>query len=188
MKIILAAILTLSPHVKEDVARKYAQVIHSMCKSQEIDPLLVVSIIRVESGFHPSKSSRTNDHGLMQIHVSHTTFSELRGHEHLLRSPTLNIYLGIKHLRMFRKWHHRKCKPDHTWWRHYKWGFRRKFPNQKWADKVRRYHQQLIKKFRESQWKKVGANLIPTACQDWESSSEKSSYRFSGDWPTPLIA
>jgi hypothetical protein len=147
MQIILAAILFLSPHLGRDEAIKYAETIYSLSEVREIDPFLVISIIRVESNFKHDARSRTRDYGPMQIHVSRTTHRDLRGHEWLLFNPVLNIYLGTKHLQMFKKWHDRKCGPDHLWWRHYKWGFRKNMPNDKWARKVERYRQQLIKRF-----------------------------------------
>ena len=169
MKIILAAILFLSPHLKQEEAKEYAKIIHAMSTSQEIDPFLIVSIIRVESNFKRTARSKTSDYGPMQIHVSRTTFSELRGHEWMLYNPTLNVYLGTKHLRMFRKWHHRKCKPDHLWWRHYKWGFKRKFPNRKWADRILAFHQKLTDEFRGKTWQKVTKRSTPIAYQAWLS-------------------
>jgi len=176
MKIILAAILFLSPHLDKEEAAKYAKVIHTMSKSQEIDPFLIVSIIRAESNFSSDKRSKTNDMGLMQIHVSRTTFPDLRGHEKLLYNPTLNIYLGVKHLRMFRKWHLRKCKPDHLWWRHYKWGYRQKFPNRIWAARVQAFYQQLVERFRDKTWRKTTEHSTPTVFQGWFISSGKNSW------------
>jgi hypothetical protein len=179
MKIILAAILFIAPHLERSESIKYkvgqwAKVIHAMSQSQQIDPFLIIAIIKAESNFRTDQTSRTHDHGLMQLHVSRTTFAELRGREWLLKSPTLNIYLGVKHLNMFRKWHYRKCKPDHVWWRHYKWGFKRKFPNRKWANRVQANHNKLLKWFRTWQ-KKVTNNSTPTVFPVFLSYYEKNT-------------
>ncbi len=177
MQIILAAILFLSPHLDKETATKYANVIHTMSKTQEMDPFLIISIIRAESNFAHNRKSKTNDFGLMQLHVSRTTFRELRGYGTLLYDPELNVYLGTKHLRMFRKWHHKKCGPDHLWWRHYKWGFKKKFPNDKWAVRVLAFHQRLVDKFRGKAWREVAERLTPTAFQDWLSWCAKNNCR-----------
>jgi hypothetical protein len=125
--IILAAILWLAPHVGETTVARYAGYIEREAKRWEVDPLLVVAVIEHETGgtWNPAARSRTNDWGLMQLHVSRTTRAGyLRRPERLL-VPRLNIRLGVRALALWRRRHAAHCPTGpHAWWSHYNQGVR----------------------------------------------------------------
>lgn len=128
MKLVVAAILFLSPSVSHKRAERYSSRIIKEAKRRKVDPLLVVSIIHHETGgtWREKLRSRTNDYGLMQIHVGPKVHQKYIGREHLLYRPGVNIYWGIRFLKIARWWHRKRCrrKAHHSWWVHYNWGFR----------------------------------------------------------------
>jgi soluble lytic murein transglycosylase-like protein len=114
----------------------------------QVDPLLVVAVIQAEGRGMVSAmaKSRTNDYGLMQLHVSVTTHRKYIGRETLLFDPRLNIKLGVKMLRMWRAYHQRSCTGDsHHWWAHYNQGTRVR--NRRYGRKVARIYERLLAKF-----------------------------------------
>lgn len=60
-----------------------------------VDPVLVLSVISVESGFRNISSVSGQDHGIMQLNEK--AFSDYSIKE--LKNPEINIRLGIKHLK-----------------------------------------------------------------------------------------
>jgi hypothetical protein len=120
---LLVAILSLAPHLPEGQADTIARHISAETKRHDIDPLLVVAIAKIETGFNPMAVSPTRDYGLLQVHVSKTTNADLLGAElALLHIPT-NIRRSIAMLVFWRSYHLRRCKARrHLWWSHYKWG------------------------------------------------------------------
>lgn len=119
---VLAAILWLHPATPVKQAKVYAKFIARESTRRDIDPLLVVAIIHLESRFNPKAKSKTHDYGLGQIHVSKTTHSYYLGRERLLFQPGRNIYLGVRMLRFWKNYHDKNCKNDHYWWIHYQHG------------------------------------------------------------------
>jgi soluble lytic murein transglycosylase-like protein len=122
MKVVLAAILWLAPQLGHETAEDYAGLITGYAEKYEVDPLLVVAIIHTESRFNSRAKSKTGDHGLMQVHVSVTTYKRYLGREHLLLEPKRNIRLGIRLLRQWKDYHERTCTGRHPFWAHYGWG------------------------------------------------------------------
>lgn len=123
MKIVLAAILWLAPHLGAERAELYAGLVTGHAEDAKIDPLLVVAIIHIESRFKATAKSKTRDHGLMQVHVSKTTYKRYLGREHLLYDPDRNIRLGIRLLKIWSDYHSRSCAgATHPYWAHYKYG------------------------------------------------------------------
>jgi soluble lytic murein transglycosylase len=124
---VLMAIVWLHPAMERDpVTRTIAGAIVREAARHELDPLLVVAKISAESRFSRRARSRTNDWGLMQIHVSRTTYPKYRGREKtLLTDVRLNIRLGVRLLGFWKRYHDKHCRPgDHLWWIHYQHGRR----------------------------------------------------------------
>lgn len=129
LKLILAAILLVSPHVGKVRATRYARHIAKWSKHYRVDPLLVVSLIQHETGFKNVRGLCKNcrgDWGLMQLHVSKTSHAKYLGREYLLLDPALNIKLGIRLMSWWRAQHRRMCRriKNHWWIDHYKFGWR----------------------------------------------------------------
>ena len=125
MTVLLAAILFLAPHVGHDQAKIYGAVIQREAARYGIDPLLVVAVIDRETGgsWNPKARSRTNDFGLMQVHVSVTTYSGYLRRPERLFNPKVNIRLGVRLLGMWQQYHRSNCPKDsHPWWSHYQHG------------------------------------------------------------------
>lgn len=94
--------------------KKISKYICLYSEKQNIDPYLVLSVIRHESFFRPKSISRTNDYGLMQL--NHKYFG---GTCNLLKIKC-NIKKGAKFLARIK----RKPSKSH-WLRRYNWCNRR---------------------------------------------------------------
>lgn len=147
VKVVLAAILFLAPHVSHQKARSYAHRIVQEAERRDVPPLVVVAIIHHETGgtWRTKLKSRTNDYGLMQVHVSLTTHRRYLGREKLLYNPDVNIYWGARFLQMVKRWHAKRCVGSHPWWAHYNWGFRI-LSDRKYVRKVRKILAHLDRK------------------------------------------
>jgi len=134
-KVVLAAIMWLHPSpnarnlakivVKEVKRRACSSSSKKTCVS--IHPARILTAIQHETGgtWRPRLRSRTNDYGLMQLHVGRTTHVKYQGREKLLYDPKLNIYLGTRSLMYWKRYHERKCQgKDHHWISHYNQGHR----------------------------------------------------------------
>ena len=80
----------------------FAGTLHDAAAQEHIDPLLVASVIRQESGFDPHATSRTNARGLMQVEpsVGKDIAQTLRFPDFdaaQLWLPPVNLTLGIYH-------------------------------------------------------------------------------------------
>jgi hypothetical protein len=122
--ILAAAIIAIHPFIPADRAGIYASLILTNAEQFKVDPLIVAARISVETRYHWDQISRTKDYGLMQLHVSKTTRPAWLGFEKALLEPSLNIHLGVKALKMWKRYHKTKCKGEHPWWLHYKYGTR----------------------------------------------------------------
>jgi hypothetical protein len=125
VKMVFMAIIWLHPEMAKDpVTKTIATAIVKESAKHNIDPLLVVAKISTESQFKRNAQSKTHDWGLMQVHVSKTTYSRYLGREKVLLSDVrLNIMLGVKMLGFWKRYHRKHCKPgDHYWWVHYQHG------------------------------------------------------------------
>jgi len=122
IKLVLQVILLLAPSLPKSAAIQYADLIVFEAKWYNIDPLLITSLIEVESNWNARKRSRTNDYGLMQVHVARRGSSNFYGREQELYDPRINIREGTRIAWMWRNYHNKWCKGDHPWWAHYKWG------------------------------------------------------------------
>lgn len=172
MHYLLAAIMFLAPHVPKTVAKDYAKIINVEAARKQIDPLLVVSFIHVETfrKWDPKVKSVTNDYGLCQVHVAARGSANFLGREEELFRPKTNIREWVRLADMWRAYHYRECeihtqvcyddptegpfgctdevlhKANHPWWAHLKWGYRVK--DREHAMKVKRVYDSLRKRFR----------------------------------------
>jgi hypothetical protein len=122
--LVVASLAWLSPATPAKVVQTYADLIAFEAHWYNIDPLIVVSIIHIESGWKPRKKSVTNDYGLMQVHVARRGSSNFYGREKELYDPRTNIREGTRLLAMWKYYHNHWCKGDHPYWAHYKYGKR----------------------------------------------------------------
>ncbi|MDO5017829.1 MAG: lytic transglycosylase domain-containing protein [Lagierella massiliensis] len=81
---------------------EYVEEINKYSQEYNVDPLLVLSVIKVESNFNPSATSHMNAVGLMQL-IPKTSqwISEKMGIEYsdeILQDPQTNIQLGTYYL------------------------------------------------------------------------------------------
>lgn len=141
-----AAIMWLAPAQPHANVKKYVDLITFESKWYRVDPLLIVSIIQVESGWRTRKRSVTNDYGLMQVHVARRGSSNFYGRENELFDPRTNIREGTRLLAMWKAYHTRWCKGDHPYWSHYKWG--KKVKHIDHALKVKALRGQLARQFK----------------------------------------
>lgn len=102
--------------------RKVTHISKLVCEysaRRSLDPVLVLSVIRVESGFDPHSVSSTHDYGLMQLNsksrIGPTLYPGLKKCD-LLRMRC-NIKWGTYVLYLWK----RKCRGRHHWLRHYNW-------------------------------------------------------------------
>jgi len=152
MHYLLAAIVFLAPHIGKPVAKNYARIIKTEAARKDIDPLLVVSFIHVETfrKWNPRTKSTTNDYGLCQVHVAERGSARFLGREEELYIPKVNIREWTRLAAMWRNYHHTKEDPaeaqGHMWWAHLKWGYKVKNPGH--AMKVTKLYTLLKKKFR----------------------------------------
>jgi hypothetical protein len=148
LKAVLAAILWLhpSPH-----ARTQAKVIVKEAKRRTIHPAHIVAAIQHETGgtWYQRAKSRTNDYGLMQLHVGKHTHAKYRGRETDLFKLRLNIYLGTRMMWYWRRHHQRKCgSKEHHWINHYNQGHR--VYRRSYGRRHMKIFRKLIKKFWKS--------------------------------------
>ena len=121
---VVAAILVLAPAKVADNAVSYASIILRQANDQHINPLIVVSTIHVETGgqWDNTLISKTDDYGLMQVHVSRSTNPDFIGRETDLLDPETNIREGVRVMVYWKKYHNRCKKSTHQWWAHYQAG------------------------------------------------------------------
>jgi len=146
--LIITAILWLAPQVEPADAKLYATHIQREATRWDLDPLLVLAVIKRESGFNPRARSKTSDYGLMQVHVSKTTYSGYLHHPERLYNPKLNIRLGIRLMAIWRDYHAGRCEGQHPFWAHFKYG--KRIPRKRKGKKVDAIYRELVAKFRSS--------------------------------------
>lgn len=144
--LIVSAIVWLAPAQPHETVKTYADLIRFEARWYDVDPMLVVAIIQVESGWNARKRSKTNDYGLMQVHVARRGSSNFWRREKELYDPRTNIREGTRLLAMWKRYHETWCKGDHPHWAHYKWG--KKVGEISHALKVLKLRNFLARKFR----------------------------------------
>jgi soluble lytic murein transglycosylase-like protein len=148
--VILGAILSLAPQLPASTAERYAVLIDREARRYDVDGLLVVAVIDRETGgsWNPKALSKTNDFGLLQLHVSSTTHPGYLFRPERLYNPRVNIRLGARLLRLWKSYHAGHCgqRAEHPWWSHYQWGKRVRNPAS--GLRVGKVYSALVKKFR----------------------------------------
>jgi len=83
---------------------KYEEEIRSAAHEQQVDPLLLAAIVRVESNYKVDKISKKGAVGLMQLMPDTANWiADLAGYqipiEHRLMEPVVNIDIGARYVR-----------------------------------------------------------------------------------------
>uniref|UniRef100_A0A6H1Z9K2 Putative transglycosylase n=1 Tax=viral metagenome TaxID=1070528 RepID=A0A6H1Z9K2_9ZZZZ len=153
-----ATIQRLAPQLKPETAREYADLVAFEARWYGLESARVLAYITVESGWGSRKVSKTNDYGLMQVHVSRRGAPRFLGREKDLLDPRTNVREGCRILAMWRRFHGRWCPAGHPWIAHVKWG--RKIPARKGALS----HSRRVKVVydRINGWLAVGSKSEPT--------------------------
>jgi len=129
-------------------AGAFAPIFSEMGIKYHIDPLLLAAVAFHESRFDPEATSKSNDFGLMQIHVGETFHKEYEGQENLLFEPRRNVKIAAKLMKMWKRYHLLRCKSGHHHWlNHYNQGT--KVSNKLWrrnyAKRVLKVYKKLLK-------------------------------------------
>lgn len=96
-------IIRYSRYLGVDEAQKLARLIKKECRKYNLNPYLVLAIIKVESGFNPAAISSQGAIGLMQMmpqtamHIASQKGIILKN-ELSLHDPLINVELGIYYL------------------------------------------------------------------------------------------
>lgn len=99
--------------------QRMSRIVCQQSMRRRLDPVLVLSVIRVESGFQSWLVSSTSDWGLMQINSkTRIGTAQYPGRRKCdLLKMRCNIDWGTYIMALWR----RKCKGKHHWLRHYNW-------------------------------------------------------------------
>ncbi len=82
--------------------QKYVAMAFDTARAQRVDPMLVVAVMAVESGFRPAVQSQMGAQGLMQIHaVAHRPRFEAFGGKDMVLDPAANIEVGVQILKEY---------------------------------------------------------------------------------------
>ena len=173
---VVAAIMVLAPAKVVDAAVLYADSILLQASDQNIDPLIIVATIHVETGgqWDSTLISKTNDYGLMMVHVSRTTNATYLGREKELFNPDTNIMVGVQMLSFWKRYHKKHCKSGHKWWAHYQAGCAVK--SDKYSRKIARVYARVKRINFLSQEGQFDRSHRGSRCQ-WQSHSSSSSSR-----------
>ena len=97
----LARVVGSKYRVSHDVTREFVGTAYREAKRNRLDPLLIVAVMAVESGFNPAAQSDGGAIGLMQVIPRYhpDKFSAARGES--VRDPTTNIRVGSQALKEY---------------------------------------------------------------------------------------
>lgn len=88
--------------VSQDAAFDLVTLAHGAGRQLQLDPLLIVAVIAIESGFNPIAESRAGAKGLMQIIPRfHGDKLEAFGGEEAVFEPEANIHVGARILKEY---------------------------------------------------------------------------------------
>lgn len=91
----IAAVVARRHHVSPLVVNSMLRTVHREAQADGVDPLLILAVITVESGFNPFAESQIGAQGLMQVMpVMHTGRTSPGGHGTTLFDPEENIHVG----------------------------------------------------------------------------------------------
>ncbi|MGE0557849.1 MAG: lytic transglycosylase domain-containing protein [Burkholderiales bacterium] len=101
----LAEFLAKRYKVSQDVTLKFVQIAHAEAKRVNLDPLLIMAVIAVESRYNPIAESEVGAKGLMQIMPKyHAEKLAEFGGEKAVFDPESNIRVGTRILREYLNW------------------------------------------------------------------------------------
>lgn len=101
----LAEFLAKRYKVSQDVTLKFVQIAHAEAKLVNLDPLLIMAVIAVESSYNPIAESQVGAKGLMQIIPKyHADKLAQFGGEKAVFDPESNIRVGTRILREYMNW------------------------------------------------------------------------------------
>jgi len=101
----LAEFLAKRYKVSQDQTLKYVQIAHAEAKRANLDPLLIMAIIAIESRYNPIAESEAGAKGLMQIMPKfHADKLAEFGGEKAVFDPESNIRVGTRILREYLSW------------------------------------------------------------------------------------
>lgn len=88
--------------VSADQARKLVSTAHTVGQEMELDPLLLLAIMAIESSFNPQAQSRVGAQGLMQVmtRIHHERFKPFGGPQAAF-NPVANIRVGASILKEY---------------------------------------------------------------------------------------
>jgi soluble lytic murein transglycosylase-like protein len=97
----LARVVGAKYRVSHDMTREFLATAYREAKLNRLDPMLVVAVMAVESGFNPAAQSDAGAIGLMQVIPRYhpEKFSAERGES--VRDPSINIRVGSQALRQY---------------------------------------------------------------------------------------
>ena len=97
----LARVVGSKYRVSHDVTREFVGTAYREAKRNRLDPLLIVAVMAVESGFNPAAQSDGGAIGLMQVIPRYhpEKFSAARGES--VRDPSTNIRVGSQALKEY---------------------------------------------------------------------------------------
>ena len=97
----LARVVGSKYRVSHDVTREFVGTAYREAKRNRLDPLLIVAVMAVESGFNPAAQSDGGAIGLMQVIPRYhpEKFSTARGES--VRDPSTNIRVGSQALKEY---------------------------------------------------------------------------------------
>ena len=99
---ILAVHLSQRYGIVPEIAEEWVSAAHVASESMGVDPLLVLAVIAVESGFNPNAESRAGAQGLMQVVPRyHEDELEEHGGRGAVFDPTINIVVGTRILEQY---------------------------------------------------------------------------------------
>ena len=103
------AITSLCPWVSPREARQLARIIEQESDFRQIAATWLAAHVYVESRYKRDHVSKTNDHGLAQIHVAVNGSATFLGREWLLQVPRVNLREAARLADMWRGYHNREC-------------------------------------------------------------------------------
>ncbi|HWZ74195.1 MAG TPA: transglycosylase SLT domain-containing protein [Casimicrobiaceae bacterium] len=97
----LARVVGIKYRISHDITREFVGTAYLEAKRNRLDPLLIVAVMAVESGFNPAAQSDGGAIGLMQVIPRYhpDKFSAARGES--VRDPSTNIRVGSQALKEY---------------------------------------------------------------------------------------
>jgi len=153
-KAILALIIVTHPNPKDKNIKSIARNICWYSEKRNIDPYLILGLIRHESGFRTRCVSNTKDYGLMQVNKKYRRF------KCNVFDVKCNIREGTKKMALWKKVCTARHKHRHIHWlRHYNWNSKQHHLRILWvAEAYKRGKPHLMNWIRKRKYTKLKLN------------------------------